>query len=253
MKIGIVGLGHVGTAMNMLFRDAVVYDEPKCIGTRERINECYLVFVCVPTPMRENGSCDTSVVEDVVSWLTVKCIVLRSTVPVGFVDSISNKTGKRIVFQPEYYGETVAHPFSDLKSRTWITLGGKTEDVKYVVNAYQRVYNSDVRIRIVSAKTAELAKYMENAFFATKVIFCNEFYDIANEFGVDYNELRETWLEDPRIGRSHTFVYHNDRGFGGSCLPKDVSSIIFQANEHSVNCDLLKTINNKNELYHKDK
>jgi UDP-glucose 6-dehydrogenase len=70
---------------------------------------------------------------------------------------------------------------------------------------------------------------MENCFLALKVTFCNEFFDIAEQFGVDYNELRELWLLDPRIGRSHTFVMPDDRGFGGKCLPKDVSALVQSA------------------------
>ena len=70
--------------------------------------------------------------------------------------------------------------------------------------------------------------YMENCYLATKVVFCNEFYDFAKKVGVDYNKLRETWLLDPRIGRSHTFVYDDNRGFGGSCLPKDTSAFVEQ-------------------------
>ena len=98
MKIGIVGCGHVGTAMNLLFPDAIVYDEPKSIGTKSEINGCDVVFVCVPTPMNSDGSCDTSIVEYVISWLEVDTIVLRSTVPVGFVDAAREKTGKILYF-----------------------------------------------------------------------------------------------------------------------------------------------------------
>ncbi len=73
---------------------------------------------------------------------------------------------------------------------------------------------------------------MENAFLAMKVSFCNEMYDIASVLGVDYNELRELWLLDPRIGRSHTFVFPDDRGYGGACLPKDVKALVNSAASH---------------------
>lgn len=90
---------------------------------------------------------------------------------------------------------------------------------------------------------------MENSFLAAKVIFCNEIYDIANALGVDYNMAREVWLSDPRIGRSHTFVYKNNRGYGGSCLPKDIASLVFQANSVQIDPTLLKTIIQKNKQY----
>jgi UDP-glucose 6-dehydrogenase len=84
-------------------------------------------------------------------------------------------------------------------------------------------------MRCTSSETAELSKYMENAFLAAKVAFCNEFYDLAEAWGIDYDDLRELWLLDPRVGRSHTFVRGDERGFGGKCLPKDLSALVVAA------------------------
>ncbi|NOU62714.1 hypothetical protein GC096_01470 [Paenibacillus sp. LMG 31461] len=246
MKIGIVGYGHVGKAIHALFPKAVIYDGPLQMGSQDEVNVCDMVFVCVPTPSLPNGKCDTSIVEEVIVWLASEVIVIRSTVPVGFTDEMKERTGKRIVFQPEYYGETVDHHFADLRHRTWLTLGGASADASLVVRAYQQVYNAEVRIRLTDARTAEMAKYMENCFLALKVSFCNEFYDIAGAHGIDYNELREVWLEDPRIGRSHTFVYEDNRGYGGKCLPKDVNALISFAEDKDVNVDLMRTVQQKN-------
>lgn len=246
MHIGIVGLGHVGTAMKEIFPSAAVFDEPKKIGSKEEINSCEVTFVCVPTPMKEDGSCDTGAVDYTLSWIKSSVIVLRSTVPVGYTAAKAEETGLKIVFQPEYYGETTAHPFANLSDRLWITLGGDSESAETVLRAYRTVYNSEIYVNIVDSTTAELAKYMENAYLATKVTFCNEFYDIARSFGVDYNKLRETWLMDPRIGRSHTFVYPENRGYGGSCLPKDIAAIIHSAEKMSADCTLLKAVTEKN-------
>jgi UDP-glucose 6-dehydrogenase len=74
-------------------------------------------------------------------------------------------------------------------------------------------------------RTAELAKYMENCFLAAKVAFVNQFYDLAERAGVDYDRLRELFTRDPRVGPSHTQVTA-ERGFGGKCLPKDMRSLI---------------------------
>ena len=253
MKVGIVGSGHVGTAMQGIFPDALIYDEPKGIGSKENINDCDVAFVCVPTPQAPDGSCDTSIVEDVLSWLESPAICIRSTIPVGFTDEMCKKYNKKICFQPEYYGETVNHPLADLKYRNWITLGGEPEVANKVIEAYQTVYTADVYINIVSAKTAEVAKYMENCFLATKVTFCNEFYDFARAVGVDYNQLRETWLLDPRMGRSHTFVYPNNRGFSGSCLPKDTSAFVYQCDQLGVDSTLIRAAIKKNMMcYHGD-
>lgn len=249
MKIGIVGLGHVGGIMHQLFPNAYIYDEPKNIGCKESINQCDVVFLCVPTPQAQNGACDTSIVNYSIDWIEADLIVIRSTVPVGYTEKMVNITQKKILFQPEYYGETIAHPFSNPHNRSWITLGGRKEFYAKAIQAYEKIFTSEIHFKLVDSNTAELAKYMEKCFLATKVTFCNEFYDIANSFGVDYSELRETWLMDPRIGRSHTFVFSDDRGFSGSCLPKDISAIISQSDMLGINTDLLKAVVKKNNNY----
>ena len=76
MKVGIIGLGHVGTAMHNLFKDAIVYDKFKNIGTMDDINNCDAAFICVPTPMSENGSCDTTAVDEVLSGCNGKVIII---------------------------------------------------------------------------------------------------------------------------------------------------------------------------------
>ena len=248
MKIGIVGYGHVGKAMHELFKSAILYDISG-IGTKEEINICDVVFVCVPTPSKIDGSCNTSIVEEVISWINAKLIILRSTVYIGFTDEMMKKYNKEIVFQPEYYGETVAHPFANLSDRSWLSFGGTKKGINLAIKAYQTIMNSNVRIFQADAKTVELAKYMENAYLALKVTFCNEMYDIAQAFNISYNEVREIWLADPRIGSSHTFVYEEKRGYGGSCLPKDVASIIKQEEEKNANIDLLKAIVDKNSKW----
>lgn len=252
MKIGIVGYGHVGKAMHGLFKNAILYDKCLHIGSKEEINSCDTVFVCVPTPQRADGNCDTSIVEEVLNWLEVPLIVLRSTVYVGFTDEMMEKSGKEIVFQPEYYGETVAHPFADLNNRTWLSFGGTKRGIDLAIKTYQTVINSNVRIYQADAKSVEMAKYMENAFLATKVTFCNEMYDIAMALGADYNLVREIWIADPRIGASHTFVYEDNRGYGGSCLPKDIASITTQGNKHGVDTTLLQSVIEKNSIYKKN-
>ena len=248
-KTGIVGVGHVGNAMRDLFPDAILYDEPKGIGSREEINRCDIAFLCVPTPMGPEGGCDTTAVDRCLSWMTPGTIVIRSTVPVGYTRRMAEKTGKQIVFQPEYYGETPNHPLADLKKRQWITLGGTPEGIEAAVRVYETVYDPMVEVRTSDSDTAELAKYMENAFLAAKVTFFNEFYEIAQAMHVDYDEAKELFLMDPRMNRSHTTVFTQDRGYGGSCLPKDMASIIHQAETLGADCSLLKAIQTRNKKF----
>lgn len=239
MKLGIVGYGVVGKALGKVFQfeagnpNVVVYDKfVKGMNTARRraaLQECDLVFVSVPTPESPDGRCDLSAIEEVVSWVKpVMCV--KSTVPPGTVDRLAAMTGKAICFSPEYVGETIWHPFKGIESHGFVIVGGKRSVCELVIRAYQQFLGPMPHYYITSARTAELCKYMENAFLATKVAFVNQFYEIAQGFDVDYNELRELWLADGRVGRSHTIVTA-ERGYRGRCLPKDMASIIHAARE----------------------
>lgn len=228
-KVAIIGsAGVVGAAMRKFFGpSAVTYDiRDRYNDDRIIVNKCGLAVICVPTPSLDDGGCNVSIVAEVVSWLKTPLIVIRSTVSLGTTDWLRKKTGKRIVFQPEYLGETPAHELCNIAEREYVVLGGDPEDTSAVADIYKRFYNAMVRYYFCDAMTAELAKYMENAFYSTKVTFVNEFYGIAQSCGVDYNRLREIWLSDTRISRDHTDVYPDARGFSGKCLPKDLAAII---------------------------
>jgi UDPglucose 6-dehydrogenase len=243
----IVGYGAVGRGIHQLFPEAHPYDPPQGVGSRDDVNRSRFAFVCVPTPMAEDGSCDISMVDEAVSWIESDVIVIRSTVPVGTTDRLREASGKSIVFQPEYGpAETPDHPFNDLRKVRWAILGGDRRDTIQVADLYKTTFSADFTIQQTDAKTAELTKYMENAFLAVKVAFCNEFYDIAEASGIDYNALRELWLLDPRIGRSHTYVLPHARGFGGRCLPKDLSAIIDSARTAGVAPVLLEATRDAN-------
>ena len=221
-SIGIVGCGFVGQAMLRLFGECPVYDPAKGQADREATNRCRFAFVCVPTPTGPHDECDTKIVEETVRWVESDLIVIRST---------------------------VAHPLLDHQAQGFSVLGGAIEDTSAVADLYKRLFHASHRFYFTTALCAELAKYMENAFYATKVTFCNEFFDIAQTLGVDYNELREVWLADPRISRDHTFVYPDDRGFGGKCLPKDTAAIIAACEQEGFTPPLLRAVMAANARY----
>lgn len=246
-RLGVVGYGVVGRAKRTLFPDAVIYDvAPNSPSDRQAVNECDISFVCVPTPPLPDGSCDISSVEEVVSWLGTPIIVIHSTIPPGTTEELGRRHGKNLVFQPEYLGGTASHPLADLRARDFVILGGDPEATSRVAAAYSEVYHSSLRFFFTDSRTAELAKYMENAFYATKVLFCSEFRRIAQVLGVRYDRLREIWLADPRISRDHTFAYSDDPGFGGKCLPKDLSAIIECLERHGHAPELLTAVRDIN-------
>jgi UDPglucose 6-dehydrogenase len=237
-KVAIIGYGYVGKEVYNFFKDRfeTIFYDPHVEGSAEKdeINSCDLAVISVPTPMSDDGSCNLSIVEDTLGWLNTPLILIKSTVPPGTTKKLSEKSGKKICFSPEYIGEGGYFiPFwkypdpKDMKKHSFQIIGGDKETASKILDFFVRVMGPEAKFSITDSTTAELVKYMENSFIATKVVFCNEFYNIANAFGVEYKELRELWLLDERMGRMFTAVFPEKakRGFEGKCLPKDVNAI----------------------------
>lgn len=231
MKIGLVGLGVVGTSMLNLFEKhhaletcdkflpgkRLFYEDAK-----KRINACDLVFLAVNTPTSADGlTADLSAVEECVGWITAP-LCIRSTVPPGTTKRLMRQFCKPLAFCPEHLRETTWDAFHN----DFVIVGGSYLVKELVVRAFQAVLGAQTKYIQTDACTAELSKYMLNNFLATKVAFCNQYFDLAQRYGVDYNELRELWLLDDRIGRSHTMITHPLRAFGGKCLPKDLRAMV---------------------------
>jgi UDPglucose 6-dehydrogenase len=247
MKIGIVGNGAVGRSLTRLFstssNELVIYDkyEPAFNGPdkRNQINGCDLVFISVPTPTATMGT-DLSAVHEVVSWIE-RPMCIKSTVPPGTTNHLVTTTGKEIVFSPEYIGETPYHPYRTEMCCDFIAIGGVRKVTEKFLSLYKSALGPQPRYFVTDATTAELAKYMENCFFATKVAFVAQFYLLARKFGADFDQMREIWVADPRIGHSHSAVI-GSLGFSGKCLPKDLAAIILAAKSSNVNIGLLEAV-----------
>lgn len=226
MKIGIVGNGMVGSAMAHLFPEALVYDiDPKKTSAkREEINLCGIVFICVPTDGNSVGY-DYGPLEETISWVEAPIIVIKSTVQPGITELLTKKTGKIIVFNPEFLKEKTR--LEDIENENRVIIGTNNKDAfADVKGAYLTKYDEKkVKIIMTSPKIAELVKIVNNAYLATKVTFCNEIKELADRLGIDYLQFRDIWLLDPRVGESHTEVT-NEGGFGGHCLPKDLRALI---------------------------
>ncbi len=204
--------------MQTLFPDALIQDPGHGYKTNQKADAA---FICVPTPLKGN-KLDTSIVEEVVRKANEDLIIIRSTVMPGTCDKLE-KLGKNIVFQPEYLGETVNHPMTDQKSRSFIILGGKPAHRRKVIEIYQSAINANTHIRQVTNYEAEVIKLTENRAIAFKVAQCQELYDVCQKAGIDYYTIREAvYGDDPRFDLWWTFVYPDKRGLQSKCLPKDV-------------------------------
>lgn len=230
-NIVIVGHGVVGKNLERELRvlDPDVLDkykpEENCVD-RERLAKAGekwdAAFICVDTPMNEDSVCDVSEVENAIRENDAEVYIIKSTVLPGTTERLRQKTGKRIIFSPEYYGGT---QHCNNFQFNFTVLGGEAEDCQEVVQMLQRVYDATHTFRITDSTTAELVKYMENSWLATKVSFCGQFFLLAESLGVRYEELRELFILDPRVNPSHTFVYRDKPYWDSHCLNKDVPAI----------------------------
>jgi UDPglucose 6-dehydrogenase len=221
------GEGFVGKEMRRLFPQADSYDIKTDDRPKDKLYD--VAIVCVPTPMLADGSCDTTAVADAFSVVKAKLYVIRSTiVPVTMTVLERLYPDRMIVFSPEYVASSSPYPapLADSRSRGFMIFGGKSKATAQAVELFKTVLPPTTRYLQTDGMTAEVIKYMENAFIATYVTFCNTFYDICDLFEVDYNTVREGFLLDPRMTPWWTYVYPNKRGWGGHCLPKDMSAII---------------------------
>lgn len=270
-KVGIVGYGVVGRGIHrLLLRDVKAIYDPYVDSvpgfdlcfvkrTKESFADLDLIVVCVMTKALDDGTCDTSVVEESLEWINEfnkkAVILIKSAVVPSEIKRLYKKfKDMRLVVSPEYMGESKYFtPFwkypdpKNMESHQWQIFGGKKKDTSLCVDIFKRWMSVDCIQLQTDIMTAALCKYMENNFFAMKVTFCNEWYDIAKSYGVDYNELRECWLADTRINKNHTLVFPKDRGYGGKCFPKDVKAIIKDAQKMGIRAELMEAVDKVNE------
>jgi UDPglucose 6-dehydrogenase len=237
-RIAIIGMGHVGTAMHALLNPharLITYDAAAGLDYPARdLAACHAAIICVDTPMASDGSCDISHVRDAVERVPVGTVLIKSTVPPGTTDLLADMTGKQVCFSPEYFGEPAyQHPWwpGGPREVPFVILGGDPLTRRALIDLLQPVLGPAVTYFQCTAVEAETIKYMENAYLAAKVTFVNEFRRICAAVGADWHTVREGWLLDPRISPSHTAAFATAPGFGGKCLPKDLSAIIRAATD----------------------
>jgi UDPglucose 6-dehydrogenase len=265
MIIGIVGQGFVGTAVHEGLKQHFkieTYDIAKpstCNALLDLSLKTDIIFVCLPTPMKNDGSCHIDIVENTLSDLNVinkcKTVIVKSTIPPGTTEMWNTKFKNiQIVFNPEFLTE--ANSVEDFKNQNRIIIGGprlaNTKVKKIFAKAFPKV-----PIIKTSSTIAEMVKYFLNCFLATKVSFANEMYEICNYLKIDYDKVTEYAIYDERLGKSHLNVPgpDGDFGYGGHCFPKDVKALINVAMEVDSDVDpiMLKATNNKNNKIRKNR
>ena len=256
-KIGIIGHGFVGSAignaLDTIIDDVVVMDPAKGYNaTYQDLMSCSGIFVCVPTPQDDSGTCDTSILDGILHNLHscgyTGVIISKCTAPPDWYETL-NVTYPNLVHAPEFL--TAANATEDYANGEFAFIGGRVR--AYVKEADRIIRLSQPKLHSIQHCTiaeAAMAKYAINTFMATKVVFMNELAALCSKTGVDYNKVAYMIIHDRRIGLSHMQVPGPDGhyGFGGMCFPKDTSALLKYAEQKGVVMNVLDAAVKKNTL-----
>ena len=257
MKIGIIGKGFVGSAVQFGFSPNVgcdaevkIYDKDESKSTHslnEVVNESNFVFISVPTPASQDGKINLEILDNCLKEISSESennetiFLLRSTIIPGSSRKFQEKySDLKLVFNPEFLTERSAN--YDFINQTRIILGGSKANTEKVANLFKWRFGSSIPIIQTNFESAELIKYMTNTFLATKVSFLNEMKLLSDKIDGDWENIIDGFVRDGRIGHSHLNVPGHDGkfGFGGSCFPKDIQAIIHFGESLNVDMSVLK-------------
>jgi UDPglucose 6-dehydrogenase len=263
MLIGIIGNGFVGSALKEIKCEDIeikTYDtNPNLcdpIGLKlDDLHVCEIIFISVPTPMNSDGSCYLNIIHSVLRELhNIQYkghIVLRSTIPVGTCDKLKCNFMPEFLTEKNYKNDFINNKqwffglLNDEKNSSFIDsitklflLAFKNDKIKY----------NDVVF--LQNKECEMIKLFRNCFLATKVSFCNEIYEFCGLKETNYEIVRKYATTDERIMPNHTHVPGHDGlfGYGGTCFPKDCSSLKYEMDSVGMKSYILESVINRNVL-----
>lgn len=259
MKVGIIGLGIVGSA---LYNDLInknmklyVFDKYKKIGNIESCLQSEICFLCLPTNLTKANEFDLSSLHEILQFLSNRMyrgsILIKSTILPGTSKLFSSKWKNINIFHnPEFLSEKSAA--FDIKNQTHIVIGKtkKEQNVSKIQRFYTTYYSTSSIISICSSDESETMKLCCNAFYASKIQLFNEIYFLCESSNVKYDNVKKLMLNNNWINSMHTEVPGHDGkyGFGGKCFPKDLSALINFCKKKSIPCNVLESVKNENEV-----
>lgn len=273
MKVGIVGSeGIVGSAvkygMEKLGHEVSIHDIVLDTSIDD-VLDTELCFICVPTPENQDGSCDSSIVEDVVDKLICGfqgdgygnqrgwrrpykgLVVIKSTVLPGTTERIRgyhdvNWDRARLCFVPEFLRERCA--ISDFTENHDVCVIGCNSDSEFelIKRAHGKYPKQFVKM---TPTEAELTKYFSNVFNAMRVVFANGFYEVCQKLGADYATVKNAVVQRPTMLDLYLDCNEKFRGFAGVCLPKDTAAFAKLAENLDIDAGIFRVIVEDNKLY----
>ena len=256
MKIGIIGLGAVGTANKEGFEfigHTIVPHDINLDTSIQDVLNTEITFLCVPTPQADNGSCDTSILESVIKELNrysyKGIIAIRSTVVPGFtqrmIDTYRNLT---ICFVPEFLRERCAAE-DFINNHKLLAIG--THDI-WVYRKLVQVHGTlPEHTEHLTPNEAEVLKYYNNVYAALRVTFANVMYEVCDKLDCDYTTIKNAYIKTGKATDMYLDVNPNLRGYGGMCLPKDTQAIASLLKQLNLDFELINSVHTDNEKFKK--
>jgi len=264
-NVAVVGVGVVGGAILKSFQErginAIGYDKYKSeYQPLSDIFNCDIVFLCLPTPYSEQlKRYDTQAIEDICQQLHDNLfnglVVIKSTVEPQTTDKLIEKYNLSIIHNPEFLNARTAKEDFDNQTHLVIGIPNKInfEYQEQLVKFYREYYPSIKYVSVASATESETMKIAVNSFYAVKVQFFNELYQLCQnmDYHTDYENVKDMMLKNDWINPMHTKVPGTDGklSYGGMCLPKDSSALLeFMKRNNCPHAVLAGTVEERNTM-----
>ena len=238
MKVGIVGLGVVGGAMEQSFKNkninVIGYDKYKKIGKKDDLLETHILFLCLPTLFdNEKKTFDKIAINEMCEWLVEKkymgTVILKSTVEPKTTEYLAQKYQLYLFHSPEFLSAKTA--YEEFHNQKLIILGKTNVCTQNHINDMKNFFNTfypNSFLSICDSTESECAKIFSNCFYAVKIQFFNELYLLCDKLSVDYNIIKNLMIKNNWINPMHTTVPGTDGqlSYGGMCFPKDTNALL---------------------------
>ena len=228
-----------------------------CAELKLSIKGAKAIFITVGTPSGKDGRTDLSALDKVIQSLADnlepnQVVVIKSTAPVGTARKVKEKIALlrnssdaiSVISNPEFLREGTA--VYDFFHPQRIVIGGDNQEATELISNIHRLgMKQNTPIVVTNNETAEMIKYASNVFLATKIGFVNELAELCDKIGVNALEVARGMGLDPRIGSD---FLDPGPGWGGSCLPKDLSEYIGLAHAHDASVTIARAVREANLL-----